>query len=43
MPYRGDLGQFLVVGLAQHPLLERIQERSAARRDRGPGVLCNNT
>ena len=25
MPYRGDLGQLLVVGLAQHPLLERIQ------------------
>ena len=23
--YRGDLGQLLVVGLAQHPLLERVQ------------------
>jgi hypothetical protein len=25
VPYRGDLGQLLVVGLVQHPLLERVQ------------------
>jgi hypothetical protein len=29
-PYRGDLGQLLVVGLVQHPLLERIQLRMVA-------------
>lgn len=25
VPYRGDLGELFVVGLEQHPLLERIQ------------------
>ena len=37
MPYRGDLGQLLVVGLVQHPLLERVQ--SFVQLEDKPGEL----
>jgi len=35
MPDRGDLGELLVVGLAQHPLLERIQPFVQLEAQRG--------
>jgi hypothetical protein len=34
-PYRGDLGQLLVVGLAQHPLLEHIELLVQLEGERG--------
>jgi hypothetical protein len=35
VPYRGDLGQFLVVSLAQHSLLERIKPLVQPEAKRG--------